>query len=312
LVLHRTLRTWPTLLWRRVLETMRRPVFRYTWIAAIFQIVFIELARYWFLATPPPGYAIAALALAAVIMAVRGPRFTRAEEVIWICIACALFVVEIRAIANDRTRFAKDEAQARTDENASFQRIVSQLTESNERDQKRFAITTKELSVNLNTLTGGESSCYLAGVSLATPSYLVFVHIGKFPLYGVVARIVPLSQDGKTVRPGSSLLGITVTIGDMIKGHASIIQSLPKGLITSQDFFNANIFFTARNGDWEETLREKRIGEDVRTALRVTGRFTTLQREQNICERIDPQFPKKPNGDIDDGFQAVPKVDHCP
>ena len=47
-------------------------------------------------------------------------------------------------------------------------------------------------------------------------------------------------------------------------------------------------------------------------AVRVTGRFTTLKKEQTICERIDPKFPKKPNGDIDDGFRAGPKVPRCP
>jgi hypothetical protein len=238
----------------------------YTLPAAVFRICFFAIACYWWKVTPPSGYAVAALAFAAAFMAVRGTRFTRIEEVAWILIAFALFVVEI---AKDRTDFADQEGKRRQEENAQFQRIVGGLTESLKQSQKQFAVTMEKsnrviglqttavagLATNLDTLTGADSFCYLG----FTPgqSFLPFTHVGKFPLYGVSARIAELDQNGRIKQ--HNLMGMTVSVGDMIKGHVNIIQTIPSGLGGSPDYFNANVFFAARNGDWMELLRVRRV-----------------------------------------------------
>jgi hypothetical protein len=230
--------------------------------------------------------------------------------VAWILIAFSLFVIEIRAITKDRRDFANDEASRRKEENAKFQSIADGITASIKQGQEQFGTTMGELSTNLNTMTGAGSARYLGTINTTqAQQYLAFIHIGQFPLYGVTARIVELDREGK-VTPGN-LVGVTIPVGDMIKGHANI-QPFPNGLVISPDYFNANVFFTARNGDWQELLRERRVNGELLTALRVVGRFTSLKKEQTICERIDPKFPKKPNGDIDDDFRVGPKVPRCP
>jgi hypothetical protein len=87
----------------------------------------------------------------------------------------------------------------------------------------------------------------------------------------------------------------------MIRGHANI-QAIPNGLVSSADYFNANIFFTARNGDWNELLRTQRVDGKMVRAIKVSGRFTSLKNEEVLCETIDPEFPKK---DIEHNFQLA-------
>ena len=273
----------------------------YSWEGAIFQITALALFFWWIRVTPPPGFAVAALAIGATVMAVRGTRFTRTEEIIWIVIAFCFFIIEIRAITQDREQRDAYEAETRTNENNHFEKILTT-------NQKQFLATIEELTTNVNTLTGGESACYLATMNPAQPA-LAFVHIGKFPLYGVAARIVELDREGKNIQ--GNLTGITVPVGDMIKGHANILP-WPSGLAIPPDHFNANIFFTARNGDWMELLREQKTNGEWRRAMRVVGRFTSLTKERTICESIDPKFPKKPNGDIDDDFRAGSNARRCP
>jgi hypothetical protein len=113
----------------------------YTWPAATLQICFITLIVYWWRVIPPSGDAVAALALAAAIMAVRGPRFTRIEEMTWILIAFAFFSVEIHAINRDRQTYADQQ----THETNEFQGIASGLTVVISESQLQMQQLTKTL-----------------------------------------------------------------------------------------------------------------------------------------------------------------------
>jgi hypothetical protein len=149
----------------------------------------------------------------------------------------------------------------------------------------------------INQLTGFHSYAYLGYVP--GQGFLAFVHRGRHPLYGVSARIIDLQQMKET----NNLEGFTVSVGDMIRGHANI-QPLPSSFGTS-DRLDANIFFTARNGDWTQLLRERRVSDHkwVR-ATRVVGRFTSLAKEKIMCETIDRDFPRDSKGAIDKDFPA--------
>jgi hypothetical protein len=290
-----------------IVKVLLYPV-AYSWGAAVFQIAAFTAFLWWFRVTPPSGFAVAALAIAAVVMAVRAQRFTRGEEIAWIVIAFLLFGIEIRAIRQDREDFANKEAARRTEENAEFQGIVKGLTASIEQSRSDFDATMKELSINQNTLTGAHSICYLGPVNIITgQTFLAFIHKGEFPLYGVSARVTVLGRNGNWIpgNPGE----VQIPVGDIIKGHASVIN-IQNGLVTKpSDYFNSNIFFTARNGDWTELLREQKVGGQQYVALRVIGSFG--KRPETICEIIDPKFPRNANGDIDDNFKAGPKAPPC-
>lgn len=134
----------------------------------------------------------------------------------------------------------------------------------------------------ISQLTGSESYAVLHYVP--AQGFLVFTHNRKYPLYGVSARITDLDQQ-------QNLIGVTVEIGDMIRGHANS-EPIPRGIPVSGDHFYSNIFFTARNGDWVELLRVVRVNDGWAVAIRVFGQFTSLKREKVMCETIDPKFPQ--------------------
>jgi hypothetical protein len=157
-------------------------------------------------------------------------------------------------------------------------------------------------SETINQFTGSESYAILNYVP--GQGFLAFAHVGKYPLYEVSARIADLDQVRTNV-------GVTVPVGDMIRGHASI-ESMPAGIPTSGDHFNANVFFTARNGDWTELLRVVRVNDGWARAIRVMGRFTSLKKEKVMCETIDPKFPRNATSVLNE-FKPVggPKPPRC-
>src|SRR5690348_13863627 len=111
------------LLYKTIVSFALRPV-PYSWGAAVFQAILILIVVYWWRIVPPSGYAVAALAFAAAIMAVRGTRFTRWQEVGWIAITFMFFLIEIRAIGQDRQMYAEQQRQERH----QFQNIAGGLT----------------------------------------------------------------------------------------------------------------------------------------------------------------------------------------
>ncbi|MGA7415787.1 MAG: hypothetical protein WBW33_35275, partial [Bryobacteraceae bacterium] len=81
--------------------------------AEVFQALLIGLIVYWYQFPPPPGFAVAWLAAAGVVMAVRAEHFSTTEKVIWILIAGALVLFEIRAITKDRDDHDNEQAEIR-------------------------------------------------------------------------------------------------------------------------------------------------------------------------------------------------------
>jgi hypothetical protein len=158
-------------------------------------------------------------------------------------------------------------------------------------------------SETINQFTGSESYAIL--MYAPGQGFLLFAHVGKYPLYEVSARIADLDQ----IR--TNLVGVTVPVGDMIRGHANN-ESIPAGIPTSGDHFNANIFFTARNGDWTELLRVVRVTDGWARAIRVMGRFTSLTKEKVMCETIDPKFPRNATSVLNE-FKPLdgPKPPRC-
>jgi hypothetical protein len=158
-------------------------------------------------------------------------------------------------------------------------------------------------SETISQFTGSESYAILTYVP--GQGFLLFAHAGKYPLYEVSARIADLDQIQ------TNLAGITVPVGDMIRGHANT-ESIPAGIPISGDHFNANVFFTARNGDWAELLRVVRVSDGWARAIRVMGRFTSFKKEKVMCETIDPKFPRNATSILSE-FKPIngPKPPHC-
>jgi hypothetical protein len=151
--------------WRAVTFIAGFPVPNYTRPGFYSQALFILVAycwwRWWLVV---PGLAIGFLGVAAAIMAARASYLTRAEGVLWIVIAFTLFVLEVRAITNDRHQHDAEQAAQK----AQFEKVLQQ-------QQTQFDKTLAEMrglgevgkhalesSVTaLHQITGGGQFCYL-------------------------------------------------------------------------------------------------------------------------------------------------------
>jgi hypothetical protein len=181
--------------------------------------------------------------------------------------------------------------------------VIPKLGKQTEALEAAQSLIVAKSAETIGQVTGASS--YAVLMYLPGQGFLLFAHEGKYPLYGVSARIVDIDQ----VRTNPS--GIRVNVGDMIQNHANT-ESVPSSIPISGDHFNANVFFTARNGDWAELLRVVRVNDGWARAIRVTGRFTSFRKETVLCETIDSVFPRTPEKLLDE-FKPIsgPKPPRC-
>ncbi|HET9406047.1 MAG TPA: hypothetical protein VFO39_02305 [Candidatus Sulfotelmatobacter sp.] len=272
------------------------------------------VCAYWYFWPPVPNKAVLAIGVAAVLMTIT--EMKPLHKAVWIAIVFFLAFVENSAINKDRLDGERAQRDFITEQRDHFRDIGSGVTEAIVESQRQFDATMKRsdnviglqlrtlngLSSNLNTLTGAKSYAFLWFVP--GQQYLAFIHQGQYPLYGVEARIVDLDR----MKATNDLEGAIVHIGDMIKGHVNIQSPVINPMVA--DRFNANIFFTARNGDWMELLRVKKSPDGWVRAMRVVGRFTSLRKESVVCENIDNSFSPS---ELGDDFKAYggPKPPRC-
>ena len=160
---------------------------------------------------------------------------------------------------------------------------------------------------NLNTITGGNSFCYMItmGYSLTDrrPSFIVQ---GTYPLYDVTARIVDISVPPPT-NQGVTPEGYAQRFADYLRqaeviypvgniGGGTTLDLSPNGALpfpmSHQKF---NIFFSARNGFWQELYRSVEVGGSTARAIRVTR---SSQPHDVMLEKVDKNFPLGPDGKV--------------
>ena len=154
---------------------------------------------------------------------------------------------------------------------------------------------------SIQTVTGGDSYCYLDVVSPSRAGgLLVAFHRGKYPLYAVNARLVDLAQMKKFLESGQKLTldnvftnDVNLSIGDLAVSTAKPLQQI---IFPSSDRQSFNIFFSAHNGLWTEELRLRFVDGSWTRAVRVSR--LEGSREASIWKRVDPKYPR-PNGKVD-------------
>lgn len=112
----------------------------YTRTSLYIQAIFILLCCVIWLALPIyTGYAIAALALAAVIMTVS--PLTKIEKPIWILIAFALFVIELHVINNEHTDIERQHSADMKQQAAQFTQTLQEFSKTNANNSEDFSKT---------------------------------------------------------------------------------------------------------------------------------------------------------------------------
>lgn len=145
------------------------------------------------------------------------------------------------------------------------------------------------------TISGGDSFCQF-GLSLnpdGSPSNCLFAnHHGEHPLYGVSVRVVDLDELESAERAVSlqELMekDYHFELGDLIPEHAQIVGYLkiPRSDATTR---RLNIFWSARNGGFSQTLRYVYAEGEWHCAARVRKNYGA--KSEMIFEKIDEGYP---------------------
>jgi hypothetical protein len=125
-------------------------------------LIWFEYRPSW--ASQGPGVAMAFLAVAAIVMAVRGVDATRAEGVIWIIFSVVLFAGEMHFISVERLTHDAEQRELRL-RGEETQREQARSFEQLIRDGKRvfdaLAAETALTAKNLEHITGGDEYCWV-------------------------------------------------------------------------------------------------------------------------------------------------------
>ena len=170
-------------------------------------------------------------------------------------------------------------------ENKDLQRKVVALAEENATLTKR----------NLDSVTGGDGFCYMVvnhqfGYPLPT-----FLHRGEYTLYDVRVTVVDVNRLNAGIQPNVVL---NVSIGEIhpSMSHVNPQLRLPDSISPNQAF---NVFFTARNGRWNQLLRLRMVNCGWTTAMQVWRVEGPVPPEKPTYEEISSDFPKGIGGKID-------------
>lgn len=151
-----------------------------------------------------------------------------------------------------------------------------------------------------SSITGGNSFAYIALPPVAPSTYgLTVIHQGKYPLYDLNVRIVDLAKWGK--KQTRSLFDLQkdeqhLRIGNLAAGQASVLGPVQ----IDSDSTSWNLFFGARNGFWTELLRIRRVGTELKFAIKVKRNSQTGEAE-TVFEKVDPGYPRTEAGRVEWG-----------
>jgi len=246
---------------------------------------------------PPIGVYIAGLALVVAEVTIWPPE-SNWSKAVWLAVFFTLTGLEITTLYQERSENQEQQTKAREQEHLAFQSIADGIEHSISNSDKSFAATMSKmerlatLSVEgKNTVTGGDSFCYLVLTNSNNP---IIIHKGRYPLYGVQVRVVDLvkmrllEQQHHPIDPLQD--DFIFNAGDLTVGLALNSFSL-RVTFTDPDKQDFNVFFTAKNGLWDEKLRIRRINTNRQTAIKVfrgdkNGKAITL------FESVPKDFPK--------------------
>lgn len=262
---------------------------------------------------PAPGAAVAVLGAVAGIVGLR--RMDEPEKVCWMFAMFWLLFIEIKSIQKDRTQNETERRHARAEELQKFTEIAQRLTTNIDNGQKQFDATMARTSDVLratqkaihvaseavDSAIGGDSYCYVIfeSTSLERRSAIpVFVASGKYPLYDVKARVVDLEALQQKMRSGRitpfEAVGVStrvIDLGNLGTESSKVAQEALIQLDPNATSVSLNIFFSARNGFWDELLRYRLVAGKWLKAYQV---FNEHHGKKSVIRltHVDKDFPE--------------------
>lgn len=162
-------------------------------VSVLTALVAVELATHHH--QPPVGVYIALGGIAAAFMAARGEGAGNSEKAWWIVFITVLVVAEITNLYRadrDQVKSFQSITSGLQSANSGLQSTADQLRSVVSLERDNIAETKAGLSDAINTMTGGNSFCYLDIFPVSPEKNAVnhaaamgVVRVGKYPLHGI-------------------------------------------------------------------------------------------------------------------------------
>ena len=172
-------------------------------------------------------------------------------------------------------------------------RVARLNTELQERVLSEDATIAKIATTAVNSVTGGNSFCYLAMVR-NFPGVFLAEHHGDYPIYDVKARaldLIAFDRLSREQQQATALRGDNIVVGDLAPGSSKTVNfpfPLPE-----TDEANYNLFFnSSRNGFWIEHMKLRRIGDLWYSAIEVVKPVPGHKDVRLMEPLVDKGFPK--------------------
>jgi hypothetical protein len=250
------------------------------------------------------------------------------KHAIWIAGAIMLILVIVQAYRQQRQ--GDDLKNAVTDATSASRQVATLQTHI---DQQPKKISKKQgiiegqaadnlrmsnqifdrAAVAINSVTGGNSFCYIHPVIQGNTADFVLLTKGRYPVYDLSVRLWdPAMYNNPSDLSSSRIASETVTVGTLPLDDAFDLpsRSLPSGF---QQEFSAD--FKARNGFWSQTIYFRRKNSAsawkeasiVQKSAKVV-RFKDLNRVRPVlCYEADKDFPEAFIGEIKSFVKSAPK-----
>ncbi len=274
------------------------------WVSRVFLLLAGALSVYWFVRTPPPGYAVGALGCFASVMAFREMRNTQ-KVLALICIVL-LTIIELRAIRRDREDSEQAQHERREQENASFARtakafdaLQKRFDESMARQNeafveshiqfdatmKHFADIGRDTKTALRNITGGQSYAYIVPQDRVVPQDRTALSHGTIPLMicnagneiltGVTVTVIHVTDPAEWTWEGPQ-----TAVGTLYPGEVRMTGILINPTTGGDGVDTYQLYISAQNGLVFETLhlRPSKDGKEPYWAYEYgVGRMTAVK-----------------------------------
>jgi hypothetical protein len=263
------------------LDVWRKPSLTYTFFA-----ICLVLSVWWWRHIPYPDVPFLALAVAALIVTLRGEMKPH-EKSLWFVAFCLFVAVEMRSL-----RYAEDSQRD------AFAKIGGQITKAIDTNDQHFSDTMGKLNAALQELTGGDSYMYFraadpveVGKTHAGGKNQMFfalgypLLVGDYPLHDVTCS----GQDIGTGQPWDIPYGTLYPneLGRPRMGHNFVFDE------DISEPVHLSIFISASNGSYYEQFMFKKNKENKwRMALRVM-KYSTAKNQKTLREWKDKDYPDR-------------------
>jgi hypothetical protein len=274
-------------------------------LAIAFVYASLPLLLYWGFSIPSPGKAVAAMAVVAAVMSLRGEMGGK-EKLAWTLLLFGFLSVEIKSIDNDRTLAEQERASTVERERKGFDSVAKGIETSISNSDREFRETMSGLNKNMNLVTGGKTFCVVEAIPL--PGKFVFdaIAVGPNPLHNVLTDLTDVdvikSMLGTPQFTFDAIQQITAhyTIPFLTSGSGFQVAEVPTG---NGDQRNFHFNFFSMNGMWREELKLRRLSNGTWfQAFKVSkdvpvGGQRGRTREIILCRMVPDNYPMTKDDD---------------